>query len=202
MKHTKSKNHRASQLGHHFTSDYVDYDVASKKGNELLWGDHPVLGFYIIFSINSGLRVSDVRARRHCELLHLKEGDSLRVVEMKTKKERKIRMNKKVIDAYQCLISKRKVHNPEDFIFKSQKGTVYATESLNALLKEIFKGHTEHISTHSLRKSFGRHVYEINGRSEDALVKLSQMFRHSSLNITRIYLGITEQELGDIYMSL
>jgi integrase len=79
---------------------------------------------------------------------------------------------------------------------------VYANETLNCLLKEIFKGVAEHVSTHSLRKSFGRAVYEKNGRSEDALVKLSEMFQHSSPGLTRKYLGLRKQELGAIYMNL
>ena len=43
------------------TSDFIDYDKAMLKGRELLWNDKQmVIGFYIIFSINTELRVSDV----------------------------------------------------------------------------------------------------------------------------------------------
>jgi len=201
MKNKKIIN-RKSQLGNKFTADFIPYDQASLKGNELLWGDNPVIGFYIIFSINTGLRVSDVRARKHCDLMHLKAGDCLTVVEQKTKKSRDIQINQKIIDAYQYLVSKGGRCLPDAYIFRSRKGSVYAIETLNTMLKEIFKGYAPHISTHSLRKSFGRHVYETNGKSENALVYLSEIFQHSSMSITRKYLGIRREEIGNIYMNL
>jgi hypothetical protein len=50
-----------------------------------------------------------------------------------------------------------------------------------------------------MRKSFGRIIYERNGRSDEALIKLSQLFNHSSTAITRIYLSITKEEIDDLY---
>jgi integrase len=55
------------------------------------------------------------------------------------------------------------------------------------------------LSSHSLRKSFGRAIFERNGRSDEALIKLSQLFNHSSTAITRIYLSITKEEIDDLY---
>lgn len=164
-----------------------------------------ILGFYIIFAINTGLRVSDILARKHSELMNLRPGDYLYVTEKKTKKPREIQVNRKIIEAYAYLsgkLQKMGKYQPDDFIFLSQKKIVYNIESLNTRLKEIFAGYAPHISTHSLRKSFGRHVYETNGRSEDALIKLSELFQHSNMSITRRYLGIRREELGSIYMNL
>jgi len=205
MKRTKFPN-RKSQKGQRFTADYIDYEKAMLKGNELLWGDKQmIIGFYIIFSINSGLRVGDVLARKHSELAGLKPGDYLTVTENKTKKFREIQINSKIIEAYTYLVGKLQeqgTYTPNDYIFKSQKGKVYATESLNTILKRVFAGYAHNISTHSLRKSFGRHVYETYGRSEDCLIKLSELFQHTSMSITRRYLGIRREELGNIYMNL
>jgi integrase len=198
----KRKTNRKSQSGNRFTSDYIDYDKASLKGNELLWSEkHSIIGFYIIFSINTGLRVSDVLARKHSDISPLRVGDYLRVTEKKTRKIREIQINKKIIDAYKYFTSKTE-YTPDDFIFRSRKGTVYAIESLNTILKEVFRGYAEHVSSHSLRKSFGRHVYDINNQSEHALMALSEMFQHSSMAMTRKYLGIRREELGNIYMNL
>ncbi|MBA7547566.1 hypothetical protein ES705_39995 [subsurface metagenome] len=195
---------RKSQKGKTFTADYIPYDQATLKGNELLYGDRqPVIGFYIIFSINTGLRVSDVLSRRHQELAGLRPGEYLGVRERKTGKVREIQVNDKIIDAYRQLSDKLKGRQLQGgYIFTSRKGGVYAVESLNVILKKVFAGYAPHISTHSLRKSFGRHVYEMNGRSEDALVKLSELFRHTCMAVTRRYLGIRREELGSIYMNL
>lgn len=204
MKRTKFPAKRRSQKGQRFTADYIDYEKAMIKGNELLWNDKKtIIGFYIIFSVNSGLRISDILARRHQELSGLKPGDYLIINEGKTKKRRSIKINSKIIDAYRDLTSKMQGrYHPDDYIFRSQKGTVYATESLNTILKKVFIGYAPNISTHSLRKSFGRHVYDMNGQSEDSLIKLSELFQHTCMAITRRYLGIRREELGDIYMNL
>jgi integrase len=197
-------NHlRKSQLGQRFTSDFIDYDRAILKGNQLLWSEkQSIIGFYILFSCNTGLRISDVLARKHSELMNCKPGDYLRLTEHKTGKYREIQINSKVVEAYQYLVSKLGSVDPDDYIFKSQKGTVYHIESLNCILKETFAGCAPHISTHSLRKSFGRRIYELNGKSEDCLIKLSELFQHSNMAITRRYLGLRREEIGSLYMNL
>lgn len=55
------------------------------------------------------------------------------------------------------------------------------------------------ISTHTWRKTFGREVWKRNNFSEASLIKLSLLFNHSSTAITRIYLDITREEVGDMY---
>lgn len=197
---------RKSQKGNRFTSDYISYDKVMLKGNELLWSDKQmIIGFYIIFAVNTGLRVSDILSRKHSDLANIKSGDFLSLTEKKTKKYKEFQINSKIVEAYKYLSDNLKgqgEYNPDKFIFTSQKGSVYAIPSINTILKEVFKGYAEHISSHSLRKSFGRHVYEKNGRSEDALIFLSEIFQHSSMKITRTYLGIRKEQLGSIYMNL
>ncbi len=86
-------------------------------------------------------------------------------------------------------------------MFVSQKGSVYTRQSINVILKEVFAKEAKklNISSHSLRKSFGRKVFENNGESEKALTYLSELFNHTSPTITRKYLGIRQEELNNIY---
>ena len=196
------KTIRKSQKGNTFTSDYIEYRKALLKGNELLWNGKPIIGFYTLLSINTGLRVSDILQRKHCELMNLKPGDYLSLTEKKTKKVREIQINSKITEAYNYLVGKIGPVNPDSFIFTSQKGSVYRTETLNTILKKQFAGYAQHISTHSLRKSFGRHVYEVNGKSEDSLIMLSELFQHTSMAVTRRYLGLRREQLGSLYMNL
>lgn len=66
------------------------------------------------------------------------------------------------------------------------------------MLKDI-----QHFSTHSFRKTFGRKVVEMAGEnSEIALIKLAELFNHSSTSITRRYLGLRQQELREVYDTL
>jgi integrase len=55
------------------------------------------------------------------------------------------------------------------------------------------------VSTHSLRKSGARFLYEENHRSEDVFLKISMILNHSSTQVSRRYLGITKEEISDVY---
>ena len=66
--------------------------------------------------------------------------------------------------------------------------------------KQQYKLHIGNFSCHSLRKTFGRQVYNMNSEnSELALVKLMEIFNHSSGAITKRYLGLRQEELLNTY---
>jgi hypothetical protein len=52
-----------------------------------------------------------------------------------------------------------------------------------------------------LRKSFARRVYQNLNESENALVLLSNIFSHSSVAITRMYLAIWKETISNVYSS-
>lgn len=57
-----------------------------------------------------------------------------------------------------------------------------------------------HFSCHSFRKTFSRQVYTMNGdNAELALVKLMELFNHSSVAITKRYLGLRQEEILETY---
>lgn len=185
------------------TSDYLDYDRTLNKGLNLLKDNKKCrIGFYIIFSINTGLRVSDILKIKHKDLT----GDKLNITEKKTKKQREITLNEVVKKSYSKLSSilaeQNITFNEDDYIFISQKGSVYKTQSINDVLKTIFTSKSLQISSHSLRKSFARRVYQNLNESENALVLLSDIFSHSSVAITRRYLGIRQETISNVYLSL
>jgi integrase len=188
------KINNMSALGTITTSDYIQFDRATTVGEKLLKDEKlKTLGLYIIVSINSGLRISDVLALKGENL----KADTIKLTEKKTNnKHREIKINeniKKAIKQYGTL--------NDGYLFVSQKKTVYSIQSVNRLLKSTFKkeAKTLNISTHSMRKSFGRKVYESCGESEKALNYLSELFNHTSLSVTRRYLGIRQEELNNIY---
>ncbi len=88
-------------------------------------------------------------------------------------------------------------------ILVSQKGTIFTVQRINIILKEVKKKYRVKIgnfSCHSLRKTFGRQVYNMNSEnSELALVKLMELFNHSSVAITKRYLGLRQEELLNTY---
>lgn len=67
-------------------------------------------------------------------------------------------------------------------------------------IKRKYRLKVKNFSCHSLRKTFGRQVYNMNSEnSELALVKLMELFNHSSLAITKRYLGLRQEEILETY---
>ena len=178
-------------------ADYIEFEKASFIAQKLLKDDKDkTIGLYIIMAINTGLRISDLLSLKFGDV----NGENIKLVEKKTQKHRNIKINDNIKSALRFFENL----TTDGFLFTSQKNSVFATQSLNRILKDVFKkeAKTLNISTHSLRKSFGRKVYETNGESEKALTYLSELFNHSSPAITRIYLGIRQEELNNIYDGL
>ena len=116
--------------------------------------------------------------------------------EQKTKKVTRMDFNPKIMDAFKeitCIGEK---------VFTSTHNGTLSMQQINRKLKQVFPYKRKNISSHSLRKSFGCWVYKNNGEPESSLVKLSQIFNHSSVAITRDYLDITQEELQNIYTNL
>ena len=84
-------------------------------------------------------------------------------------------------------------------ILVSQKGTIFTIQAINRIFKDIkkkYKVKIKNFSCHSLRKTFGRQVYNMNNENAElALVKLMELFNHSSIAITKRYLGLRQEEL-------
>ncbi|MGZ0014817.1 tyrosine-type recombinase/integrase [Yeosuana sp. AK3] len=179
------------------TSDYLNFDSTLNKAIKIIKTDKNYkLGFLIIFGINCGIRISDILTVKFEDL----ENDSLTLVESKTNKKRVIRLNDNVKHAL-TLLKERNSDN-KGFIFTSNQNTVYSIQYVNRKLKEILGSKSLSVSSHSLRKTFGRKVWENNNETDKALLYLSELFNHSSPAITKRYLGIRQEELDDIYMSL
>jgi integrase len=191
-----------SQKGTITTADYLDFDRTLNKCIKMLKTERNFkIPFLVIVGINSGLRISDLLTLKHKDF----QGNSIEIKEKKTNKYRKITINDNLKSAYQLFLSRLDEEPVNDnFIFVSQKNTVFAVRSVNRELKEILSDNKGklNVSSHSLRKTFGRRVFQNNKESEKSLIFLSDMFNHSSVSLTRRYLGIRNEEISNIYLSL
>ncbi|MEX0980646.1 MAG: tyrosine-type recombinase/integrase [Bacteroidales bacterium] len=190
------------------TADFIPYDEAMTRGRELLFTERPQFGFLIILGVNTGLRIGDLLKFTHEELQGRMKGDHLSIIEQKTRgrkqsKHRRVTLNDAIISSYNALRAElqRRGKPVTGTIFMSQKNTVYSNAHVNLLLKQTFP-YVGNVSSHSLRKAFGRRVYENNGKTEHALVELSDIFNHSSIGLTRRYLGLRDERIADIYLNL
>ena len=158
---------------------------------------------------NLGLRVSDMLPLRWCDLL---SGNILVIREKKTDKKRTLLINAFLQKEARLCHDELEISDDNDYIFTSYRydGSRHITRiRVHQLLKEIQAeyavGSARNFSAHSLRKTFGRRVWEqecARGRGDQALVLLSEVFGHSSVAITKRYLGIRQEEILSVYTSL
>lgn len=78
-----------------------------------------------------------------------------------------------------------------DWLFPSRKGTDHLQPK--AVYKIIQKVAAGYIGTHTLRQTFGYHYYK---RTKE-IVFLMEIFGHSNQQITKRYIGITQDEISD-----
>ena len=162
---------------------------------------------YMLILVGSyfGLRISDLLQLRFCDI----EGKTEIILnEQKTGKQRKITINPKVNEAIMNVIDvlrRQGRYRAEAYLFANRWGGIITISYVNRRLKYIFSRYQVNVqnpSSHTLRKTFGRRCWEADNKSERALVYLSEIFSHSSISITKRYIGITEQQIADVYMSL
>jgi len=172
-----------------------------------------------ILGINFGLRVSDLRELRFCDLLEEAPGgyafkQSFPVLEQKTKNTRKVQrnrsitINKAVRDAVELYL--RHVNTPprlDDFLFVSESNRAKGALSRMSV-DRIIKGIGTDLNlpykmaTHTLRKTFAYHQMVLSNNNPRKLLLLQKIFGHSSVEQTLEYIGITKDEIEQAYLDL
>ena len=177
------------------TSDYLTTDEILRLIRYFKkLGNHRMV-LLIEFGIKSLLRYSDISRITWSDVLGK---ETLILNEKKTNKRREITIGRTLRESIITSYNELKHPNKEELIF------LYTLQHTNLLLKEGGKDvkiRNKNISTHSLRKSGSRFIWENNGHSDEYLIKLSSILNHSSTSITRRYLGISREEIKDIYQS-
>lgn len=184
------------------TADYLEWNSMLNLVHRLYRDKDYTMSLLIGCGAFFGLRISDLLGLKWEMIM----SDTFTLTERKTKKKRTIKVNenfqKHILDCYKAMA----ITDKTDYCFKSRKGTVFSVQRINVKLKYIkvkYGVKINNISTHTFRKTFGRKVFESAGeQSEMALVKLMELFNHSSVAITKRYLGIRQQELMETYSLL
>lgn len=185
------------------TADYLNWDEMLNLIRRLYNDQNYKISLLIALGSFWGLRISDLLSLRWEQILDI---DEFTIIEKKTGKKRKITINnqlqKHVIDCFE----KIQPLGVKGYIFRSQKGSVYSIQRINIVLKEIkksYKLNIDNFSTHSLRKTFGRQVFNVAGdNSEMALILLMDIFNHNNLSTTKRYLGLKDEEIKEVYTLL
>ena len=182
------------------TADYLVCSDAMNLIRKLAKDENYNMSLLIALGCFTGLRISDILALRWEQILSTEE---LTIIEKKTGKKRVLRLNSQLQQHIQECYEHIQPIGLKAPILVSQKGTVFTIQRINVILKEIkrkYRLKVKNFSCHSLRKTFGRQVYNMNSEnSELALVKLMELFNHSSIAITKRYLGLRQEEILETY---
>lgn len=186
------------------TADYLEWDTMLSLIRKLYNDGDYRFSLLIGCGCFFGLRISDLRTLSWDMIM---DQDSFMLKEQKTGKRRIIKINrgfqKHIRDCYEAL----RITNKQQPCFLSNKGGVYSIQRINAHFKQIrvkYGLKIKNFSTHTMRKTFGRKVVESAGPGKEAvaLIRLSELFNHSSVQVSRRYLGMRQEELSEVYDSL
>ena len=164
------------------------------------------LKFCLLFAVGvfTGLRISDLLRLRFS---HFENTEILSVQEQKTGKARRIKINPDLREIIERLRKKMIVTDSNHYMFVNRFGTKAIDKSyVNLKLKLILKNYNidveGNVSSHMFRKTLGNRVLRLNNYSNESVILLMELFGHSSVAITKKYLGIREREIYDVYDSL
>lgn len=154
-----------------------------------------------VVGINTGLRISDLLSLRIRDVLE-RGGVAERITlrERKTGKAASIPLSASARDAVRRCIAERRSPDPDDPLFRSRRGGPLSRFQAHRIISGAAKaaGVKGNIGTHSLRKTFGYHAYKAGAD----LALIQKLLRHSSPDITLRYIGITQDALDNVVLTL
>ena len=187
------------------TADYIQWEQALSLIHKLYRNENYRMSLLIGCGCFFGLRISDLLSLTWRDIL----GDEQIILkEKKTGKRRIIKINKGFQAHVQDCHDALKIKNDSQLCFLNRYGSAISIQAINKAFKQIkvdYQLKISNFSTHSLRKTWARKIWETEneqGRGEQSLVVLSELMSHSSPAITRRYIGLRQQELGKVWDDL
>jgi integrase len=176
------------------TSDFLTPEELKRAIRFYEKNNQPKMALLLEFGTKTLLRYSDLSRIRWIDVLNK---EVLIVNEKKTGKRREITIGSSLSEAIQNIFHLVKPKDVNDIIFNQ------SIQYVNRILKKLaieLKLTRKNISTHTFRKTGARYVWASNGYSNEILTRLSDLLNHSGENITRRYLGISREEIQNIYV--
>ena len=162
-----------------------------------------------LIGINASLRASDLITLKWNFFLNedgtFKELNSLQPKKTKkTGKYVKLFFNEAVKKAIANYLEDYPMEDMNGYLFESRKGNHITEISLGRIIKGVAEevGIEKNICSHSLRKTFGYWAWHNAEDKNKALVILQKIFNHSDTATTAKYIGITNDEMSDVFNGL
>ena len=155
----------------------------------------------VVMGVHTALRISDLLSLTWNDVYDSEQDkfcSHITLTERKTGKEKTLALNKAVITALKLYLPYKR----GDFIFANNRKDAAAISRIQAyrVIKSASEAirTTARISCHSLRKTFGYHAW----RKGVAAVLLMDIFNHTSYDVTRRYLGISQDDRDKVYLEM
>ena len=193
-----------SKLNQKLNTTHIKWDDCISLITKLEKDGHYKFCLLISIGVSTGLRISDLLNLTYSDLLSY---DTFTFIETKSKRKKSLKINKDLKNIVNRIFLKSNITDLHQFIFINKYGTKPIDKSyVNVKLKELFLKYrikvNGDISTHTLRKTFGIRVMEVNNYSNESLDFLRELFGHFDTSTTKRYLNLKEEEIKDIYDSL
>ncbi|MCL1976312.1 MAG: tyrosine-type recombinase/integrase [Firmicutes bacterium] len=156
----------------------------------------------IVLGAHTALRISDLLRLTWDDVYDFERGRvraCFSVTEKKTHKTKTIALNKTAISALAILAIQAAqkgrflIENPNT---RKAISRIQAYRLIRAAAEAL--EFESRVSCHSLRKTFGYHAW----KSGVSPVVIMEIYNHSSLAVTRRYLGVTQDDKNAVYLSL
>jgi len=161
---------------------------------------------YLLFimGIHTALRISDMLRLTWQDVYDFDNNcvhNEFTIIEKKTNKSKTIAVNQSVVNAIYKLFKKVNPVAKDKFLFAhpildKAISRIQAYRILRASAEDVRVDVP--VSCHSLRKTFGYHLWK-GGTSHEIIMDI---YNHSSYAITKLYLGITQDDKNSAYLGL
>ena len=155
----------------------------------------------ITIGVHTALRISDILRLNTNQVYDFNKGTihkTICIVEKKTGKWKGIALHKKIIHALNLYFE---FAQPNNALFPNPlTGRAITRMQANRIVDEAAQavGIPFKVSCHSLRKTFGYHSW-VSGISPALLMEI---YNHSSYDVTKRYLGISQDDQNAVYLGL
>lgn len=155
------------------------------------WHKYNVI-FY--FGVRSGLRISDILGFK---IKDVRDKKYVELREQKTGKGKRFELAQELQD----LLNDWCGNKPDDaWLFEGRKNKKLDRSQVYRRINDAIEAlHIDaNVGTHTLRKTFGYHHF----RQFNNITLLQQIFNHTSPEVTKRYIGITQDEINTTYRNL
>ena len=156
----------------------------------------------VVLGLNTALRIGDILSMKWGMIYDFEDEEfrqNVYLQEEKTEKHKKLVLNSTAIEALRLYFDSIELPNKDDYVFKSREGinSPITRQRAYSIIKNAADavGVKGNIGCHSLRKTFGY----FSAKKGVPMHILMRLFNHSSENITKDYLGITQDDIDKVY---